>query len=234
MSEQVNSNDVGLSVWDTLKQGAPELALVPAASLSPTPKWDNYPGLTDWLCSQYALGWPSSRIKAHLLEIREGQQEDGAQVWPELSKRDIDRYRSDLRVKWVPVRDRLSSQIENAGVLAKNNRLIALARTADELEQMMFDERNSRTGELYLVSEFRATLRQIAEEKGELGELQGAADNTLLRIAESLATAIKLQGSGMQKQIVEGEWDYAEDEAVEATPVQGEGSHLQGDGVQAE
>ena len=219
-----------MTVWDALKQGAPELAVPSSAPVAY--HWeDTYPGFKDWLCSQYALGWPSSRIKAHLHEIRDGQADDGLLQWPDLGKRDIDRYRSDLRALWVPVRDRLSAQIENAGVLAKNARLIALARTADELEQMMFEERNSRTGELYLVQEFRQTLRQIAEEKGELGEGQGSTDNTLLRIAESLATAIKLQGSGIQQQIVEGEWDYAEDE-IDGAGVEGVPPSLQAEQIE--
>lgn len=230
MSEQLS-----LSVWESLKQGLPELALVPVnPDLPLVPKWENdYPGFKEWLCSQYALGWPTNRIVAHLTEIRTGQMEDQVAIWPELTKRDIDRYRTDLRMEWVPTRDRLSGQIENSGVLAKNNRLVALARTADELESMMWDERNNRTGELYLVGEFRQTLRQIAEEKGELGETQGAADNTLLRIAEALAVSIKLQGSGIQQQTLEGEWNYLED-ADEATVVHSEGAHLQDDGVQAE
>lgn len=218
-------------LWDALKQGSPELSLVPSGEAPIGTSYDNYPGFADWLDSEYALGWPTSRIKAHLKEIRDGQIADLVPPWPEFSKRDIDRARTERRFTWVILRDRLSANIENAGVLAKNTRLLSLARTAEELESQMWDERNSRTGELYLLKEYRETLRQIGEEKGELGEQGGSADNTLLQIAETLARIVKVQGTGVQEQIIEGEWNYADDE--EAT-VRSQGRLVETSGVQAE
>lgn len=224
-----------LTVWDALKAGAPALADVHS---SPTPAigrrdYADYPGFEDWLHSEYAMGYPAASIFRHLADIRAGQLNDMVTPWPELGRREIDRLRTERRDLWVPMRDRLSAQIENAGILAKNARLIALLRTAEELESLMFDERNSRTGELYLLAEYRATLRQIAEEKGELGEGNVSTESALVKIAETLADVIRVQGSGVQQQdVVDGEWDYAEDD--EAATVRGEGQGLEDGGVQAQ
>lgn len=202
-------------IWDALKAGNPNLAVTVAlpANLEMV-TWDNYPGFKNWLVSELALGWPSKRVVEHLRDIREEQNNDLVTPWPELGKRAVDDYRSALRDDWIPLRQKLSDNIENVGVLAKNNRLITLARVAGDLEDMMWSERNAKTGQLYLVPEWRQTLRQIAEEKGELGEETRGADNTLLELANMLASIVKVQGSGAQKTIIEGEFTYLPNDEV--------------------
>lgn len=232
--EQLGADSETFPLWEALKGGDPTLALVPVnPNPVPVATWAEYPGFKDWLVAQYGLGYTTSRIKAHLDEIRAGQDEDYVAVWPQLSRRQIDFERTELRSLWQPLRDRLSANIENVSVLAKNNRLLALARTAEELEAVMWDERNQRTGELYLIESYNKTLRQIAEEKGELGEQGGVQDNALLRLAEIMAGTMRVQGTGMQPQIIEGEWAYEEDES-ETASVQDQGGSVEGSGVPAE
>jgi hypothetical protein len=231
MAEEITQ----FNIWDALKAGDPTLALVPVEPpLSPLKEvYSDYPGFIPWLMSEYALGYPAGRVFRHLESVRSGQMNDGVKAWPSLSRREIDAERTHRRSDWIPVRDRLSANIENVGVLAKNERLLALARHATEVEDAMWEERNARTGELYMLTEYRETLRQIAEEKGELGEGQATADNALLMIAQTLAGIVKVQGAGVQPQIVEGEWDYAEAETEEAI-LRGEGLSVETGGVQAE
>ena len=230
------TESTALDLWDALKAGNPGLAV--ATIVDPSKQYmhfDAYPGFKPWIISELALGWPSKRIAAHLADLREEQQNDGVQPWPVLNHRDIDAYRSDWREEWLPVRARLSQQIENVGVLAKNNRLMTLARVADELEDMMWTERNTKSGQLYLIPEFRQTLRQIAEEKGELGEDGRVVDNTLFLLAEALSNAMKVQGSGVQPgAMIDLEFDYHEDGPAEQTPVSSESRSLQTDEVQAD
>jgi hypothetical protein len=126
----------------------------------------------------------------------------------------------------VPIRERLSTNIENVGVLAKNTRLLTLARTAEELERLMYEERNEKSGELYLFKEWRGLMHQIAEEKGELGEQSGVAEGALVAIAELLTGAMRVQGSGIQSNdVIDGTFSYMEEDA--ATPVSSEGSGVQ-------
>lgn len=223
-------------IWSALKAGNPELALTvkPPEHLQVV-QYANYPGFREWLVSEFALGWPSKRIKEHLDSIRTQQEEDGTTQWPSLSKREVDFCRSDFRDDWMPIRHKLSENIENVGVLAKNERLLTLARMASELEDMMFEERNTKTGQLYLLPEWRQIMRQIAEEKGELGETNITADNVLLELAKVMAAGMRIQGSeAVHGNVIEGEFTYFPEDTDEATPIHDEGTSLQEDGVQAE
>ena len=142
---------------------------------------------------------------------------DMVTVWPEFSKRDLDRIKTELRAEWLPLREKLSQNIERVGVLAKNERLLSLERNARELEDRMWQERNEKSGQLYLISEWRQVMRAIAEEKGELGEGAGSQDNTLLGLAQTLADIIRVQGTGIQgRNVVEGEFVYYPDEEKNA------------------
>lgn len=223
-------------MWSALKAGNPQLALVPAPpEYLQVVRYENYPGFKDWLVSEYALGWPSKRICEHLAAIRVDQEADMATVWPILNKREVDECRSTYRADWMPLRDQLSANIENVGVLAKNERLLTLARMAAELEDMMFEERNTKTGQLYLLPEWRQIMRQIAEEKGELGETSITGDNVLLELARIMAAGMQVQGSeAPRSDIIEGEFTYYPEEADAATTVLDQSGSVSTDGVQAE
>ena len=114
-------------------------------------------------------------------------------------------------------------------MLSKNRRLLDLARTASEIEDAMWTERNSKSGQLYLIAEYRALLRQIAEEKGELGEESRTSDNTLLSLATLLVESIKVQGAGLQRRevVIEQNYDYEVDSAETSLP--GKGRDIQKD-----
>lgn len=198
-----------------MSQDLPEglLQVVPVRETRLRVPLDDYPGFKDWMLTQYALGTTTRRIKERLFEMRSAQAEQGVAQWPEWSKGVIDSYRSAWESEWLPVQHRISQQIETQGVLAKNKRLLALLRMAEELEEKMWDERNSKSGQLYLIRDYRETLKQIAEEKGELGEGEASTDPVLARIALNLSEALKIQGSGIQDNTIDGEFDYfAEDE----------------------
>lgn len=198
-----------LAVWDALKEANPEMIRAKNGRYYPA-------GFRDWLLTEFALGTYTGRIRDKLAAIRRDQESDRVEdaslvVWPALNKREIDYYHTTYRDQWLPIQQRISQNIENIGVLSKNARLLALLRTANELEQMMYEERNSKSGQLYLIPEYRQMLKQIAEEKGELGEQGEAADSALLKIAETLAGLVRIQGSGVQ--VIEGEFSYEEDDA---------------------
>lgn len=221
--------------WGDLVANEPSLAVPPVVrETSLRVNFANYPGFMDWLLDQYALGFTPSRIKQRLDLIRDEQAEDGVQQWPSFSKREVDWYRSHLSTQWEPLRTAISRSIENQGVLAKNERLLALLRTANELESMMYDERNAKSGQLYLFSEYRAVLDQIAKEKGELGDVEASTDSKLVELAMGLASMLKVQGSGVQ--IVDADnFNYYEEEGqFEETGLLSESTDLQGDGVPTE
>lgn len=185
-----------------------ELSIVPVPDTRLAVPMQDHPGFKVWMLNQYALGTSTRRIKERLTEIILGQEEHGEERWPECSKRDIDRLRITWETEWLPVQHRISQQIENQGVLSKNQRLLALLRLAEELEEKMWDERNSKSQQLYLIKDYRETLQQIAEEKGELGESEASSESVLARVALTLAETLKVQGSGVQRTTIDGEFDY--------------------------
>ena len=221
--------------WSDLTEQHPELAVPPVVQDSALIiNYSNYPGMADWLNTQHALGFSDSRIKARLELIRAEQEADGDQQWPYLSKRDVGAQRRNNEAKWLPLRDSIARNIESQGVLNKNNRLMALLRMAEELDEKMWDERNLRTNQLYLQGEYRAVLKQIAEEKGELGETDTSTESKLVELALMLADAMRIQGSGVQQTSEDNTYDYWEEGSYEETTLLGQGSYIQADGVPPE
>lgn len=196
-----------VSTWEAVKDAAPEIAGLMGllgedavmARRSRQETFAEHHGFKEWLLANFALNTPSSVIRSDLAAIAADQEADGIlATWPTMTKRQIDTARYDLRALWAPIEQRLTANIENVGVLAKNRRLMALANLAERVAEMAFTERNDKTGQFYLVPEFRAILHQIAEEKGELGEQGESTTDMLGQIALELAKAIKVQGSGIQ------------------------------------
>lgn len=181
-------------VWGALIAAAPDLAEQPD---SPTQFWATHPGFRNWLIHEFALEFPSSLIRDKLRSIISDQLDEGVSPWPALNSHDIDTHRRGLRSEWYPIAEQLRDRIANVGVLDKNQRLMKLLGLATELEEKIWEERNEKTGELYLISELRALYKQIAEEKGEIGELGDSAVGALGDIGRMLASAVAIQGSGM-------------------------------------
>lgn len=220
--------------WTDLVEQTPELAVPPVVRETALARsYANYPGFTSWLHTQFALGFAGRRIKERLDLIRAEQEEEGDQPWPLLSKRSIDGYKDATETAWLPLRANVSRNIEAQGVLNKNNRLMALLRLAEELDEKMWDERNSRTNQLYLQGEYRNVLKQIAEEKGELGETDSSTESKLVDLARVLAEALKIQGSGVQVS-EDNTFDYWEEGDYEETSLLGQGTDIPVDGVQTE
>lgn len=156
---------------------------------------DNYPGMKDWLIVQYALGTSSYVIKAKLEKIIEEQKEMGVKkTWKHLSKRLIDDYRNELRPHWEPKQSRLVQNIENTGLANKNQRILALARTAERIEEIM-DEDRDKGNRLYLFKDYTGILRQIAEEKGELGSAGEMAPDALMDLMKDMFSFVKQANS---------------------------------------
>lgn len=221
--------------WAELTEQTPGLSVPPVVrETNLRLNYGDYPGFAEWLNTQHALGFSSSRIKARLDLIRADQEAEGDQPWPRRSKREIDiQKRNDAHV-WQPLRANVSRNIEAQGVLNKNNRLMALLRMAEELDEKMWDERNIRTNQLYLQGEYRAVLKQIAEEKGELGETDSTTESKLIDLARILAEAMKIQGSGVQLTSEDNTFDYWEEGDYEEAPLLSQSTDLQTDEVQAE
>ena len=183
-----------MALWDAVKEAAPELTLV-----APHDAITNHPALRHWLLVQFALHVPTRWIKDDLASIRKEQVADGESVWPPMGKRQIDNSRLYLEPEWRPITNRIEQGIEKVGVLAKNQRLMALQQLYERLQDKVWNERNSRNDELYLIKELRAVLRQIAEEKGELGDDSQAATDVLGELAKMLVEKLSLQGSGIKE-----------------------------------
>ena len=184
-----------MALWDAVKEAAPELALVTPQDAMIV----NHPALRHWLLVQFALHVPTRWIKNDLATIREEQLEDGESVWPPMGKRQIDTARLYLESEWRPITNRVEQGIEQVGVLSKNRRLMALQQLYERLQDKVWDERNSRNDELYLVKELRAVLRQIAEEKGELGDDEQTATDVLGELAKLMVEKLAVQGSGIKE-----------------------------------
>lgn len=184
-------------LWGALQRISPELAVGAATGVHPGRFYDEYPGFRQWMLVEFALMTPTRLMRDKLEEIREEQAEDGGLIWPPMSKRKLDTAKNDLRDEWRPITARIEEGIEQVGVLSKNRRLLALQQTFEELHDRLWDERD-KSNKLYLLPEMRAILRQIAEEKGELGERGETAVDALGEIAKMLAAKVQVQGSGMR------------------------------------
>lgn len=222
-----------MSEWEALRSEAAELSLTPVRDTALRRDYGNYPGFKRWLVSQFALGITTRMISERLTEILADQSESGEQPWPSLNKRSIDDLRGEWREEWEVARSRINATIETQGVLSKNNRLLALLRTAEELEDRMWTDRNAKSGQLYLIKDYLGALKQIAEEKGELGETENSNESALVRLSQTLADALRVQGSGVQVTVLDAEFDYEEEGEYQEDSIPGESGDLQGDGLQA-
>lgn len=198
-------------LWAAVAEAAPELAGEVAESHEAL-ELEGRTGMVPWLLTQFALNVPSRLIIRDLKRVNEDQEEDGYDYlsrWPVLTSRYVDRLRRYYEPQWRPIEARVSSRIENVGVLAKNRRLLALLELAERLRSEMFEERNEKTAQLYLIPEYRAVLRQIAEEKGELGEGEESGESALAEVAKGLVDILKVAGSGLQTvDVTATEYDY--------------------------
>ena len=187
-------------LWAAVEQAAPELAVaVRNAPAVPRFKYRDYDGFREWLIVEFALNTPTRLVREKLRNIQDDQMQDGADtVWPTLSKSQLDAARRDLGDEWRPLRHDIEQRIADVGIANKVSRLLAYQQHMEEVADRMWDERNTRTGELYLLKEYRDTLRAVAEEMGDLGKPADDEKEGLVDIAKELIGIIKVQGSGLQ------------------------------------
>ena len=188
-------------VWAALRVAAPEVveAVHRAAVRTNSPKYDDYPGFKPWLLTEFALATPTRVITDILEQTRADMITDGSQTpWPKLNDRQLITARRDLEPHWRPLRSQLESQIRDIGVVNKNRRLLALQQMAEAIGADMYTERDEKNGRLYLLPEYRATLRAIAEEVGELGVQVDQRDTTIRGLVDMLSKALDISGMGVQ------------------------------------
>ena len=182
-------------LWSALQAAAPELGMV--SETLPDHQYRAWPGFREWLLTEYALNTPTRLIKSRLETIRSDQEAEGIDTpWPALSKSQLDKAAHDLAKDWQPLRHTLEANIQSVGLLGKNRRLLAYQSLAEQLHDLMFEERNDKSGELYLIKEYRQVLHAIAEEMGDLG--QGSADGAvegLIEIARAMAKSLEVHGT---------------------------------------
>lgn len=162
-----------------------------------------------WLMNMFALDMPTATIIHDLDSIIEQQLSNGDSPWRPYSGRQLAALKGDWVAEWKVLSKQISSRIENVGVLAKNTRLMKLLQLAEEIHEKMWGELDKQ-GRFYLLSEYRAILRQIAEEKGELGEEVDNANDALLGLLELIGKASKPVGTQVQPadfddEVIEGE-----------------------------
>ena len=230
-------------LWSALEQAAPELG-VAIRNAEPTPTWryNDRPGFREWLIAQWAMNNPAAVVADQLKAIIEDQEASGIiATWPPMGKRQLETSRRDLAPEWQPLREVLQSQIAQVGIARKQARLLAYQSLVETLGERMWDERNSKTGQLYLQKPYMDALRAVAEEMGDLGTPADGQMEGLIDIARELVSIIKVQGAGLQENEATGieEFDYQEGvftevETDESTPVSGEGSDLQEDELPSE
>ena len=187
-NEVVHAPSPGL--WSALKEQVPELALV-ARGVIPEGMG---PGQRAWLMTQYALNISTRMIIKMQDQIIADQEADGMLPWRPMTMNIVNSLRNDWQDEWTPIALRLAERIESVGVLSKNQRLMALLRLAEDLESRMFDEQDKQLRK-YLISEYRAVLRQIAEEKGELGEPPTEANDAYWALAKLVSDGLRIQGT---------------------------------------
>lgn len=185
-------------LWSALVTATPELAV--EQDTDSRRYYQDYPGFREWLLTELALNTPTRLLRNRLEQIRQDMEAEGvAVIWPSMSKRQLDNAKRDLAPEWQPLRHDLEGRIQQVGLLSKNRRLLAYQALAEQLNEEMWDERNERSGELYLIKEYRQVLHAIAEEMGDLG--QGAADGAvegLVEIARTMAEMLKVHGTAIQ------------------------------------
>lgn len=204
-------------LWAALEEAAPEIATSITLTDASTPLHylrEANPGFLNWLLVEYALNTPTTLIQQKAERIREDQVEEGHErPWPSLRRSQIADAKNKLAASWQPIRARIAGQIERVGIINKNTRLLAYASLAEEIGERMWEERNKRTGELYLHRDYMALLKMVAEEMGEIGDGVGDEREGLLDIARNLAQALNVQGSGVLEHAQLGrEFDYTNGE----------------------
>lgn len=188
-------------LWHALRTAVPGLAEeVQAAQRGIEPRLSNFPGLRAWLVAEFAMATPTRVLVSRLQAIHDDMVAEGiSEPWPALNMRTLNSLRSDLADDWMPVREQIEVQIRNVGVVNKNRRLLALQQLAEQLAEDMYDERDEKNGRLYLIPEYRMTLKAIAEEVGELGQQIDERDGTIRGLVEMLSKALDISGMGVQK-----------------------------------
>ena len=183
-----------------MQQSAPEVveASRRAMMYSGSPKYGDYPGFREWLLTEFALATPTRVIKQSIEDTRVEQLETGSTPWPAMNERKLVLARAELEREWRPMRANLESRIRDIGVVNKNRRLLALQQLAETLGEEMFVERDEKNGRLYLIPEYRQTLRAIAEEVGEIGVHIDDKDTTIRGLVEMLSAAMQISGMGVQ------------------------------------
>jgi hypothetical protein len=188
-------------IWEAMKQDVPEVVALAARPIgrSLSPKYADHPGFREWLLTEFALATPIRTLKQALTDARDEQFADGvANPWPSMNLRQLLTAREDLSPDWRPMRANLESRIRDIGVVNKNRRLLALQSLAEQLSDQMWDERDEKSGRLYLLPEYRSTLRAIAEEVGEIGVQVDERDTTIRGLVEMLSNALHISGMGVQ------------------------------------
>jgi hypothetical protein len=204
-------------LWAAIEAASPEIAAATGmqfAEVGNTPKLDGYPGLRMWLLTEFALNTPMRLIKDKLGTIREDQIAAGIEKpWPSVSHTNLLAQRRDMLPEWSVIRHRLQSDIEQVGVINKQARLMEYQSIAEELHERMWDERNDKTGELYLHRDYMAVLKAVAEEMGDLGAPAAEERDALLEIAHALIAKVGVQGSGVIATETDGKvFDYEDGE----------------------
>lgn len=182
--------------------------------------YDDHPGFRVWLMAEFALNTPNRMVRDKLDNIREAQEQDELDRWPQLNKSHLDSLKHSSRPDWEPVRQRITAAIQTIGVANKNKRVTALVELSEQLQGLMYDER-SKNGQLYLHKDYLAVLDQIAKEMGDLGTPTDELSAGLMELATELAKIVKLQGSGLQEH---GDDDY--DYEQEAKVIEGKFTEL--------
>lgn len=198
-------------LWAALDAAAPEMTAVVRNSPDlPRFYYRDYDGFREWLILELALNTPGRLIRDKLRVIRDDQEAEGVDaLWPQLSKSQIDNARRVLAPEWQPIRAKVEEQIAQVGIANKVARLMAYQQMADEISDRMWDERNDKTGQLYLLREFRETIRAVAEEMGDLGKPAEDEREGLVEIAKELLGMVKVQGMGLQDaNVVDATFDY--------------------------
>lgn len=202
--------DSTTDLWSALVSASPAVAAAVRTS-APSPKWtyDSYPGFRPWLLVEFALNTPNRLIRDKLREIREEQEAAGHDQWPTMSKAQVDSAKRDMAAEWQPIRHEIEGQIAQVGIANKTRRLMAYQQMVEELHERMWEERNEKTGQLYLLRDYRETLRAVAEEMGDLGQPAEDEREGLLELARDLAGLLKVQGSGLQdNSTLDATFDY--------------------------
>lgn len=202
-------------LWGALVETVPELAESSAFGSDLSKLYDSHPGFRMWLLGEFALNTPTAMIRDKLVAIRDDQEESGQSRWPQLNKGLLDATKHDLRHEWEPIRQNITARIQTIGVANKNKRVTALVVLAEQLQELMYDER-SKTGQLYLHKDYLSVLDQIAKEMGDLGSPTDELAIGLMELATDLAKRIKVSGSGLQTREDEDDYDYdQEPETIE-------------------